>query len=83
MSSLGLNIGLKSLLTAQAHLETIGHNVSNATTPGYSRQSLQTSASSPLRLRGLLQGTGVQGDVIGSRETNEAGGTVRQQRGRQ
>lgn len=64
MSSLGLNIGLKSLLTAQAHLETIGHNVSNATTPGYSRQSLQTSASSPLRLRGLLQGTGVQGDVI-------------------
>jgi flagellar hook-associated protein FlgK len=64
MSSMGINIGLKSLLTAQAHLETIGHNVSNASTPGYSRQTLQTSASSPLMLRGLLQGTGVQGDVI-------------------
>jgi flagellar hook-associated protein FlgK len=64
MSSMGINIGLKSLLTAQAHLETIGHNVSNASTPGYSRQALQTSASSPLILRGLLQGTGVQGDVI-------------------
>lgn len=64
MTSLGLNIGLKALLTSQSHLETIGHNVSNASTPGYSRQSVSTSASSPLRLRGLLQGAGVQADVV-------------------
>ncbi|MCY3001592.1 MAG: flagellar basal body protein, partial [Planctomycetota bacterium] len=59
MSSLGINIGLKSLLSAQAHLETIGHNLSNANTPGYSRQTLQVSSSSPLQIRGLVQGTGL------------------------
>lgn len=64
MSSLGIGIGLKSLLAAQAGLETIGHNLSNANTPGYSRQSLQVSSSTPLRLRGLLQGTGLQTDAI-------------------
>ncbi len=64
MSTLGLNIGLKSLLAAQANLETIGHNLSNANTPGYSRQSLQVSSSSPIRLRGLVQGTGISADTI-------------------
>lgn len=64
MSSLGINIGLKSLLSAQAHLETIGHNLSNANTPGYSRQTLQVSSSSPLQLRGLVQGTGLDTKAI-------------------
>ena len=64
MTSLGLNIGLKSLLTAQAALDTIGNNIANANTPGYSRQNLQVSTSPGLRLRGLIQGTGVQADVI-------------------
>lgn len=64
MSSLGLNIGLKALLTSQAQLETTGHNVSNASTPGYSRQTLRSSASAPMSLRGLIQGSGVQADVI-------------------
>lgn len=64
MSALGLNIGMKSLLAAQANLETIGHNLSNANTPGYSRQALQVSSSSPIRLRGLVQGTGVSADTI-------------------
>jgi flagellar hook-associated protein 1 FlgK len=64
VSVLGVNIGLKSLLAAQASLETIGHNISNANTPGYSRQAVQVSTSSPMRLRGLVQGTGLQADVI-------------------
>jgi len=64
MSSLGLNIGMKSLLAAQASLETIGHNVANANTAGYSRQTLNTSTSTPLMLRGLIHGTGIQADVI-------------------
>lgn len=64
MSSLGLNIGLKSLLTAQASLESIGHNLANASTPGYSRQRLEVSTSPVLRLNGLLQGTGVSADVV-------------------
>ncbi len=68
--SLGLNIGLKSLLTAQAALETIGHNIANANTPGYSRQKLSISTSPGLKLRNLVQGTGVKADVV--RRTTDA-----------
>ena len=64
MSSLGLNIGLKSLLAAQASLDTIGHNLANANTPGYTRQRLEVSSSPSLRLGGLLLGTGVSADVV-------------------
>lgn len=59
MGSIGLNIGLKALLAAQSSLETIGHNVSNANTPGYSRQRLELSASPYLMVRGLNLGSGV------------------------
>ena len=64
MSSVGLNIGLRALLTSQSALDTVGHNISNANTPGYSRQSLKVSASDPLALRGLQVGTGVQADAV-------------------
>ena len=64
MAILGLSIGLRGLLTAQANLDTVGHNISNANTPGYSRQTLQVSTGRTLNIRGLIQGTGVQGDVV-------------------
>lgn len=64
MAGLGLNIGLKALLTSQTALDVIGHNVANASTPGYSRQSLSLSASRTVRLRGLALGTGVNGDGV-------------------
>ena len=64
MGSVGLNIGLKALLTSQSALDTIGHNLSNANTPGYSRQSLSLSNSPSIRMRGLIQGNGVQADVV-------------------
>lgn len=64
MGSIGLNIGLKALLTSQSALDTIGHNISNANTPGYSRQSLHLSNAPSVRLRGLIQGNGVQADVV-------------------
>jgi flagellar hook-associated protein 1 len=64
MSSVSLHIGLKALLTSQAALDTVGHNVSNANTPGYSRQSLLVSASPSILLRGLNIGNGVQGDLV-------------------
>ena len=41
MSSIGLNTGLKALLSARYMLDTIGHNIANANTPGYSRQRVQ------------------------------------------
>lgn len=64
MAGLGLDIGLKALLTSQTALDVIGHNVANASTPGYSRQTLSLSASRTVRLRGLALGTGVSGDSV-------------------
>lgn len=64
MSNLSLDIGLRSLLTAQSNLETIGNNVANASTPGYSRQSVLVSAAPGFKLRGLMMGRGVQADVV-------------------
>ena len=47
MSSSDLSIGLSGLLTAQSALKTIGHNITNVNTPGYSRQSLSLEARTP------------------------------------
>ncbi len=57
-SFFGLNIALSGLYTAQRNLDTVGHNLSNATTPGYSRQQTIQSASNPLA---VLDGTGMVG----------------------
>ena len=70
MAGIGLNTGLKALLTAQAALETIGHNVSNANTAGYSRQRLDLSASPYLLVRGLNIGSGV--DALRVMRTTDA-----------
>ncbi|MBK7878630.1 MAG: flagellar hook-associated protein FlgK [Planctomycetes bacterium] len=64
MASVSLNIGLKALLTAQSALDTVGHNVSNANTPGYSRQSLQISASPSILVRGIAIGNGVDANIV-------------------
>jgi len=64
MGNLGLSIGLRALMTSQAGLDTTGHNISNANTEGYSRQSLRTSTAQNLTLRGLIMGTGIQADVV-------------------
>jgi len=70
MGSIGLNTGLKALLSAQAALETIGHNVSNANTAGYSRQRLELAASPSLLVRGLGIGSGV--DALRVMRTTDA-----------
>lgn len=64
MAGLGLNIGLKALLSSRAGLDTVGHNIANANTPGYSRQRLSVSASPSILLRGLALGNGVDTDAI-------------------
>lgn len=62
--SLSTNIGLRALLTSQNALDTIGHNVANANTEGYSRQNLLISNSRPLNLRGLQLGHGVEANNV-------------------
>ena len=64
MSSFGLNIGLRALLTAQSSLSTVGHNISNANTEGYSRQNLSVRAARSLNIRGLQMGGGVDGNLV-------------------
>src|SRR5262245_30912385 len=59
MSSIGLNTGLKALLASRYMLDTIGHNIANANTPGYSRQRVQLGGSLPVQLGNLLLGAGV------------------------
>ena len=59
MSSIGVNTGLKALLSARYMLDTIGHNIANANTPGYSRQRVQLGSALPVQLGGLLIGSGV------------------------
>lgn len=57
-SFFGLNVALSGLYTAQKNLNTVSHNISNATTPGYSRQQNVQSASRPLS---VMDGTGMVG----------------------
>ena len=44
MSNLSLNTGLKALLSSRFVLDTVGHNLANANTPGYSRQRMVVAA---------------------------------------
>ena len=62
--TLGLDIGLRGLRAAQAALDTVGHNLSNANTPGYTRQRVDLHTASPTNIRGNLFGTGVETDGV-------------------
>jgi flagellar hook-associated protein 1 FlgK len=70
MTNIGLHTGLRALLSSQLVLDTIGHNIANANTRGYSRQSVQLGASLPLSVRGLLVGSGV--DTLGVQRSVDA-----------
>ncbi|MFH0911605.1 MAG: flagellar hook-associated protein FlgK [Planctomycetota bacterium] len=59
MSFRTLNIGATALLTQQLALDTVGHNIANASTPGYTRQRVATQANLPdIKTFGAI-GTGV------------------------
>ncbi len=47
MASSLINIGISGLKAQQAALATTGHNITNASTPGYSRQTVQIEAHPP------------------------------------
>lgn len=59
----GLNTVVRGLLSQQVALNTVGHNISNANTNGYSRQSVGLVTSTPEKIAGpngpLQVGTGV------------------------
>ncbi|HEX5783242.1 MAG TPA: flagellar hook-associated protein FlgK [Burkholderiaceae bacterium] len=57
--SAGLNIGARALNTNQSVLNVIGHNIANANTVGYSRQSVSLSA-----VEGQQAGAGYYGKGV-------------------
>ncbi len=56
----GLQTSLRGLLAQQRALDTTGHNISNASTAGYSRQEAVMAASAPLTIPagGIQSGAG-------------------------
>jgi len=59
-----LDIGQSALSSAGTGIATTAHNVANASTDGYSRRSVTTSAADPVTQGGLLLGAGVRIDSI-------------------
>jgi len=55
----GLELGKKALATNQLWLNTIGHNISNVNTPGYTRQRVDISTTLPEPSTAGPVGTGV------------------------
>jgi flagellar hook-associated protein 1 len=58
------SIGVSGLNAANLGLVTTGHNIANASTPGYSRQSIVQSAPYPQQSGSGFIGMGVQVDTI-------------------
>lgn len=65
-----LGIGSSALLAYQRTLNTIGHNIANVNTPGYSRQSVELSARAPQAHGFGFSGTGV--DTVSIRRSYNA-----------
>ncbi|MEH6355997.1 MAG: flagellar hook-associated protein FlgK [Marinobacter sp.] len=59
-----LGIGLSGILGHQAALSTTANNITNANTPGYSRQEVQFGAQTPQRTGAGSIGTGVNVENI-------------------
>jgi flagellar hook-associated protein 1 FlgK len=61
-SFMGLQTSLRGLLAHQQALNTTGHNVANASTVGYSRQTVDLSATNPLVIpvNSVITGHGAQ-----------------------
>lgn len=65
-----MDIGLSGLLTHQRSLSVVGHNIANASTEGYSRQSSIVTPRRPEFFGGSTFGTGVEIEGI-RRSVNE------------
>src|SRR5262245_49464261 len=59
MSNGIFSVGISGLAAAQAGLLTTGHNISNANTPGYSRQEITQGTRAPMFTGSGFFGQGV------------------------
>ncbi len=67
----GISTALSGILSQQSSLQTVAHNVANANTEGFSRQTAPLKATDPINLPGLsaqpgrgVLGTGVRAAVV-------------------
>ncbi|MBP2634064.1 MAG: flgK, partial [Firmicutes bacterium] len=64
----GLNTMVRGLTTSQLQLDTVGHNITNTDTEGYSRQTVNTAATASQTIYGFYGscqvGTGVNAESI-------------------
>ena len=70
----GLNTMVRGLYGNQVSLDTVGNNITNAATPGYSRQTVNLTTTKPQTMPGVYGdfkiGTGVDVDsVVRARDT--------------
>lgn len=63
-ASLLLNIGARAMNASQGAMNVIGHNIANANTPGYSRQTAVLKTALPQFSGGGFIGKGVQVDTV-------------------
>lgn len=67
----GIEVAKRSLTTQMTAINTTGHNISNADTEGYSRQTVNMATTSPMEAYGIIRstaagqlGTGVEATSI-------------------
>ena len=77
-----LSIARSALITQQRAIDVTGHNIANATTPGYTRQRLELVAASPFRTPQGTVGRGVSGAGIFANRNVFLDATVRRDRSR-
>jgi len=56
----GLEIGKRALVSSQLAMTTIGHNMANVNTPGFSRQRVMISSAEPVDTAWGNTGNGVK-----------------------
>ena len=78
MSASFFNSGLSGLRVAQLGLLTTGHNISNASTPGFNRQSAIQTANQPTATASGFVGQGVQVSTIARQYSSILSGQVNQ-----
>lgn len=59
-----MDMGKRSMANSQTALQTVGHNIANRTTEGYSRQRVEIQADEPIGLGKLRIGQGAKTSAI-------------------
>jgi len=83
MTSLNQSLftGFSGVQTAQVGLNTVGNNIANVNTPGYSRQLVEHTTKGVYRSKGLVIGTGADVQSIGAARETLANKLLTQQEG--